>query len=76
MDVKEYSKNIDIELNAWRAKLNDVMSQKGALPLSDQQKINEQLNGIHTIVHELDERINQLRTSCLTKYNEIDSYFY
>jgi hypothetical protein len=34
MDVKEYCKNIDIELNAWRAKLNDVMSQKGALGCS------------------------------------------
>jgi hypothetical protein len=68
MDVKEYCKNVDIELNAWRAKLYKVMCQMDDLPAENKLAINEQLNGIHTIVHDLDERIDQLRTSCSTEW--------
>lgn len=68
MDVKDYCKNVDIELNAWRAKLYNVMRQMDELPETDKQKVHEQVDGLHTIVHELDERIDQLRTSCPTEW--------
>ena len=68
MDVKDYCKNVDIELNAWRAKLYNVMRQMDDLPTGDKQRISEQVNGLHNIVTELDERIDQLRTSCPTKW--------
>ena len=68
MDVKDYCKNVDIELNAWRAKLYNVMRQMDELPAGEKQQITEQVNGLHTIVHDLDERINQLRTSCPTEW--------
>ncbi len=68
MDVKDYCKNVDIELNAWRAKLYNVMRQMDNLPAADKQKVHDQVDGLHTIVHELDERIDQLRTSCPTEW--------
>ena len=68
MDVKEYCKNVDIELNAWRAKLYNVMRQMDELPPGEKQQIIEQVNGLHNIVNELDERIDQLRTSCPTEW--------
>ncbi|MFC1844255.1 hypothetical protein ACFLZ5_05640 [Thermodesulfobacteriota bacterium] len=68
MDVKDYCKNVDIELNAWRAKLYNVMRQMDELPEADKQKVHEQVDGLHTIVHDLDERIDQLRTSCPTEW--------
>ena len=68
MDVKDYCKNVDIELNAWRAKLYNVMRQMDNLPAGDKQRINEQVNGIHLIMNELDERIDQLRTKCPTEW--------
>jgi endogenous inhibitor of DNA gyrase (YacG/DUF329 family) len=68
MDVKDYCKNVDIELNAWRAKLYNVMRQMDELPTGKKQQILEQVNGLHNIVHELDERIDQLRTSCPTEW--------
>ena len=40
MDVKDYCKNVDIELNAWRAKLYNVMRQMDDLPEGDKQRIN------------------------------------
>ena len=68
MDVKDYCKNVDIELNAWRAKLYNIMRQMDDLPAADKQRVNEQVNGLHTIVNELDNRIDQLRTICPTEW--------
>ena len=68
MDVKDYCKNVDIELNAWRAKLYNVMRQMDDLPTGDKQRMYEKVNGLHIIVTELDERIDQLRTSCPTEW--------
>jgi len=68
MDVKDYCKNVDIELNAWRAKLYNVMRQMDDLPEGDKQRINVQVNGLHNIMTELDHRIDQLRTSCPTEW--------
>ena len=68
MNVKDYCKNVDIELNAWRAKLYNVMRQMDDLPTGDKQRVSEQVNGLHIIVNELDERIDQLRTNCPTEW--------
>jgi hypothetical protein len=68
MDVKNYCKNVDIELNAWRAKLYNVMRQMDDLPTGDKQRMYEKVNGLHIIVTELDERIDQLRTKCPTEW--------
>ena len=68
MDVKDYCKNVDIELNAWRAKLYNVMRQMDELPTGDKQRMFEKVNGLHIIMSELDERIDDLRTKCPTEW--------
>ena len=68
MDVKDYCKNVDIELNAWRAKLYNIMRQMDDLSTGDKQRMYEKVNGLHIIMTELDERIDQLRTSCPTEW--------
>jgi hypothetical protein len=68
MDVKDYCKNVDIELNAWRAKLYNVMRQMDELPTGDKQRMFEKVNGLHIIMSELDERIDDLRTKCPTEF--------
>ncbi len=68
MNVQDYCNNVDIELNAWKAKLDIVMRQMDDLPTGDKQRMYEQVNGLHIIVTELDERIDQLRTSCPTEW--------
>jgi len=40
INVKDYCKNVDIELNAWREKLYNVMRQMDDLPEGDKQRIN------------------------------------
>ena len=68
MDVTDYCKNVDLELTAWRAKLDNVMRQMDDLPTGDKQRMYEKVNGLQIIVTELDERIDQLRTSCPTEW--------
>ena len=68
MNVKDYCKNVDIELNAWKAKLYNIMRQMDDMPTSDKQRMYEKVNGLHIIMTELDDRIDQLRTTCPTEW--------
>ena len=68
MDVQNYCNNVDIELNTWRAKLDNIMRQMDDLPTGDKQRMFEKVNGLQIIVTELDERIDQLRTNCPTEW--------
>jgi hypothetical protein len=64
MEVKDYCKNVDMELTVWKAKLYDVISKIEKLPTSDKQRMLEEVNGLHIVMTELDERIDKLRTEC------------
>lgn len=79
MEVKDYCRNMDIELTMWKAKLYDVISKMDRLPTGDKQRVYEQVNGLHMVMADLDERIEKLRTECPTSWSpereEISSKF-
>lgn len=64
MDVKDYCKNVDMELTAWKTKLDDMLKQIEGLPTGRKQRIYEEVNGLNIIISELEERIDKLRTEC------------
>ncbi len=64
MEINDYCKNVNMELTVWKAKLYDVISKIERLPTSDKQRMYEEVNGLHIIMAELDERIEKLRTEC------------
>jgi hypothetical protein len=64
MQVKDYCKNLDIELTLWKAKLYDVLRKMDELPTEKKQRMYEEVNGLHIVMSELDERIDKLRTEC------------
>jgi hypothetical protein len=68
MEIKDYCKNVDIELTSWKAKLYDVIRRLDAMPSGHKEKVLPELEGLQIIVTELDERIDQLRTSCPTEW--------
>jgi predicted nucleic acid-binding Zn-ribbon protein len=68
MDVKNYCRNVESELTAWKAKLYDVMRQMDQLSTGDKQRMYEQVNGLHIVMTELEDRIDQLRVSCPTDW--------
>lgn len=68
MEVKDYCQNMDTELTAWKAKIYNVIRQMDSLPTGDKQRMYEKINGLHIIMTELDNRLDQLRTACPTEW--------
>lgn len=68
MELSDYCKGVDIELTMWKAKLYDVMSRMDRLPTGDKQRMYEQVNGLHIVLSELEERIEKLRKECPTAW--------
>ena len=69
MEVKEYCKNVDIELTSWKAKLYDVIRKLDAMPSGHKEKVLSEIEGFHILMGELDERIEQLRSECPTEWS-------
>ena len=69
MDVKDYCRNVEMELTSWKAKLYDVIRKVDAMPTGSKQKMSQQIEGFHMIMTELDDRIDQLRTECPAEWS-------
>jgi len=69
MELKDYCRNVDIELNAWKAKLYDIIRKMDKLPTGSKEKMYEDVNGLHILMTELDDRIETLRSSCPTDWS-------
>jgi len=64
MEIKDYCKNVDMELTLWKAKLYDVAGKIEKLPTGKKQRVFEEVNGLNIILTELEERIDKLRAEC------------
>ncbi|MFA7382287.1 MAG: hypothetical protein WC001_02435 [Desulfurivibrionaceae bacterium] len=69
MNVKDYCRNVETELTAWKAKLYDVIRQMDKLPTGDKQRMFEKINGLNIVMTELDDRLDALRTACPTEWS-------
>lgn len=68
MEIKDYCKNMDMELTLWKAKLYDVMNKMDKLPTGRKQRMYEEVNGLHILMTELDDRVEALRKECPTEW--------
>jgi len=68
MEIYDYCKSVNMELTVWKARLYDVISKIEHLPTGDKQRMYEEVNGLHIIMAELEERIENLRTECPTEW--------
>lgn len=68
MELSDYCKGVDIELTMWKAKLYDVLSRMDQLETGNKQRMYEQVNGLHILMSELEERIEKLRRECPTEW--------
>lgn len=73
MEIKDYCKNMDMELTLWKAKLYDVVSKMDKLPTATKQRMYEEVNGLHILMTELDDRIETLRAECPTEWSQEES---
>jgi hypothetical protein len=68
MEIYDYCKSVNMELTMWKARLYDVISKIEHLPTHDKQRMYEEVNGLHIIMSELEDRIERLRTECPTEW--------
>ena len=64
MDIKNYCKNVGIELSQWQGKANDIVRKIDNLPSGNKQRMLEDVNSLHILMTELCDRIEKLRTEC------------
>ena len=69
MEVKDYCNNLQMELNNWKARLYDVMRRVDKLSTGEKQHMHDNIEDVHILMTELNDRIDQLRTECPTEWS-------
>lgn len=64
MEISDYCKNVDRELSQWNDKLHHLVDQMDSMPTGAKQRVYEEVNGLHILMTEMDDRIQQLRSEC------------
>ncbi|MBP1727232.1 MAG: hypothetical protein H6Q51_2530 [Deltaproteobacteria bacterium] len=57
MELQDYCRNVHIELSGWKAKMYDIVRRLDKLPTGDKAKVVDQVNDLHIIVEELEDRL-------------------
>ena len=64
MDAIDFCKGIEMELTAWKAKIYDAIRKVEKLSSGDREKVLPNIQDIHIIVTELEDKIEALKTEC------------
>jgi hypothetical protein len=73
MNPKDCCKGIEMELVAWKAKIYHVVRHMDKLPGGEKQKILGNVEDLHMLIAEIDDRIDQVRADCpsITEFKPI-----
>ena len=71
MNTLEYCTNVERELSGWREKLGEVDHRIEGLSCGAKEKMLGNIEELHMIMAELDDRITALRTACPTEWRPV-----
>lgn len=78
-EVQNYCDNVVAELSVWKAKIYDVVRRIDKVSSGDKAKIGDQVNDLHMLIEEIENRIDRLRHECPTDWTsdqiEMESKF-
>jgi hypothetical protein len=57
-------KTMEAELTAWKANVYDIARKMEELPGAEREKILPNIEDLHILIAEMDERIDQIRENC------------
>ena len=63
-DVQSYCDGVVTELSVWKAKIYDVVRRVDKVPSGDKAKLGSQVNDLHMLIEEIENRIARLRSEC------------
>jgi len=64
MDVNSYCNNLERQLTEWKAKIYSVINVVDKLPVQEKEAAYSSIRGLHTIVDEIDNELEQLKSAC------------
>ena len=64
MDVNDYCRSVEIELQAWKAKMYDMVRNIDKLRAADKEKMSLEAEELHKNITEMEDIIQQLQTEC------------
>lgn len=64
MEALNCCKTMAAELTAWKANVYDIVRRMDSLPGGDKEKILPNIEDLHMLIAELDDRIEQIRENC------------
>jgi hypothetical protein len=72
MEVKDYCRNMEMELTTWKAKLYDVIRKFDQLSTGDKEEAYKDVNDLNILMTEMEDRLDTLRNACPTGWNPKD----
>ena len=66
MASREYCSNVSLELERWSEKLHKLSGEIDRISTGDKYRLLSQIEGLHMIMTELDDRLCGLMQSCPT----------
>ena len=64
MDITSYCDNLENHLTEWKAKIYDVIRAVEHLPDNEMEVIFPTIRGLHGIMDEINNELEQLRRAC------------
>lgn len=64
MDAKDYCRSLEMDLNAWKSKMYDMVRKVDKLQSADQGKVSSDVQALHNQIEEMERIIDGLRTEC------------
>ena len=64
MKARNCCKTMEAELTAWKANVYDIVRSMENLPGGEKEKILPNIEDLHMLIAEMDERLDQIRENC------------
>jgi len=64
MKAKNCCKTMEMELTGWKAIVYDIARKMDTLPGGEKEKVRPNIEDLHILIAEMDDRIDQIRANC------------
>lgn len=64
MKARNCCKTMEAELTAWKANVYDIVRRMESLPGGEKEKVLPNIEDLHMLIAEMDDRIEQIRDNC------------
>jgi hypothetical protein len=68
METREYCDNVALELGAWKTKVDGLLRNFDRASTAYKEKVLGDVNGLHIIAEEMDDRLKGLCNACMTTW--------